>query len=179
MEYKRDAVELVRAATGVACWWGIRFPVATARCRGRLVDPLVEPHPGQAQDRGDQADGDDQHDDAARGQTALVDRPGKLFSWPRTLARSPATTAKTATSMRAGQLTGGSAAQAAGELPHQLLGVDTELVEHSGIRVGVDLVGELGLGLGGLVVVATVLEHVDDLLLVDLHGDASFGCAYA
>jgi hypothetical protein len=26
MEYKRDAVELVRAATGVACWWGNPLP---------------------------------------------------------------------------------------------------------------------------------------------------------
>jgi hypothetical protein len=26
MEYKRDAVELVRAATGPACWWGTPLP---------------------------------------------------------------------------------------------------------------------------------------------------------
>jgi hypothetical protein len=57
--FKRDAVELVRGRRPASpAGGGIRFP-ATARCRGRLVDLLVVTHPGQAQDRADQADGDD------------------------------------------------------------------------------------------------------------------------
>ncbi len=61
------------------------------------------------------------------------------------------------------------AAEAAAELAHQVLGVDAVLLQHPGVLLGVDLVGQLRLGLRGLVVVPTGLQHLDDLRLVDLH----------
>jgi hypothetical protein len=58
---------------------------------------------------------------------------------------------------------------AAHELLDELLGVDAELLEQVGVLVGVDLVGELLLGLGGLVLLAALAEEVEEHVLVELH----------
>jgi hypothetical protein len=59
--------------------------------------------------------------------------------------------------------------QAAGEPAQQLFGVQAEALEQAGVLVGVDLVGEFLVGLVSLVVLALLVEHLDDLCLVDLH----------
>jgi hypothetical protein len=60
-------------------------------------------------------------------------------------------------------------AAAAHEPLDQLLGVEAELLQQVGVLVGVDLVGELLLGLAGLVLLATIAEQVEDHALVELH----------
>ena len=57
-------------------------------------------------------------------------------------------------------------ADAAGQLGGQLLRVDADLREQVGVLLGVDLVGELAIGLVGLVVLAAVAQQLDDLVLV-------------
>lgn len=52
--------------------------------------------------------------------------------------------------------------------PEEILDVDAELAQQSALLLGVDLVGQLGLGPHGPVVGAAILEELDDLALVDV-----------
>jgi hypothetical protein len=65
-------------------------------------------------------------------------------------------------------------AQPAGEFAEQVIDVDPELGEQSGITLGVYLVRQLLLRLVGLARVARRPEEVEDLLLVDLHDVPAF-----
>ena len=49
----------------------------------------------------------------------------------------------------------------------QLLGVEPELLQQVGVLFGVDLVGQLLLGLIDLVALALLLEHFEDLVFGD------------
>src|SRR6266498_3031171 len=59
--------------------------------------------------------------------------------------------------------------QAAAEPAQQLMGVQTEPLEQVGVLVGVDLVLELLIGLGGALLVAALAQEVQDHVLVELH----------
>jgi hypothetical protein len=61
----------------------------------------------------------------------------------------------------------------ASEPAQDVLRVDPDLLEDVPVLLVVDLIRELLLGLLRLVVVATLAEHLDDLLLVDLHRSPS------
>jgi hypothetical protein len=56
------------------------------------------------------------------------------------------------------------------ELGKQLLRVQPELLQQVGVLFGVDLIGQLLLGLVDLVALALLLEHFEDLVFGDLHG---------
>src|SRR6185436_16839191 len=60
-------------------------------------------------------------------------------------------------------------ARDAAELREDVLGLEPELREQAGVALGIDLVGELLLGLAGLAVVAALAEQVEDLVLGDFH----------
>jgi hypothetical protein len=51
----------------------------------------------------------------------------------------------------------------------QFARINTELPEQTAVLLGVDLVGKLLIGVLGLVVIAAVAQHLQDLLLGDLH----------
>ena len=53
---------------------------------------------------------------------------------------------------------------AAGEARHQISGVQTEALQQTGVLVGVDLVGQLLVGLGDGLLVAALAEQVERLV---------------
>jgi hypothetical protein len=78
-----------------------------------------------------------------------------------------------------GRWVGGSASQAgdvAAELGEHFLRVKAELLQEVGVLVGVDLVGQLLLGLVGPVGVALLVQDLEDLVFGDLNG-VSFRCS--
>ena len=70
------------------------------------------------------------------------------------------------------------AGDVAGGAAEEVGDVDAQVVEQAGVLVGVDLVGELLLGLGGLVVLTELGELGDDLLLVDLNASPVDGAGW-
>ena len=60
------------------------------------------------------------------------------------------------------------------QVSEQILRVDAHLGEDAGVGFGIHLVREVGLGLGGLGILAAGLQQLDDLTLVDLHALAPF-----
>src|ERR1700712_5293519 len=62
---------------------------------------------------------------------------------------------------------------AAAQLAQQFLRVDAELAEKSSVLVGIDLVGQLACGLVGLLVLALVLQQLQNLVLADVHRSLS------
>jgi hypothetical protein len=78
-----------------------------------------------------------------------------------------------------GRWVGGGASQAgdvAAELGEHFLRVEAELLQEVGVLVGVDLVGQLLLGLVGPVGVALLVQDLEDLVFGDLNG-VSFRCS--
>ena len=62
------------------------------------------------------------------------------------------------------------ARDAAAELGEHVLGLEAEPLEEAGVALGVDVVGQLLVGLIDLVALALLLDHLEDLVLGDLHG---------
>jgi alkaline phosphatase D len=60
-------------------------------------------------------------------------------------------------------------AQASAKLRHELLRVNSEFRQKSGILLGVDLVGKLAFSLGGLIGLSPLLKELQNLLLGYLH----------
>jgi hypothetical protein len=67
------------------------------------------------------------------------------------------------------------ARDAASQLGEHVLGLEAELLEQARVALGIDLLGQLLIGLVNLVGLAMLTEHVEDLVLGDLHG-GSFRC---
>ncbi len=59
---------------------------------------------------------------------------------------------------------------AAAELGQHVLWLEPELLQQAGVALGIDLVGQLLLRVLGLVGLPLLVEHVEDLVLGDLHG---------
>src|SRR5215210_8880573 len=57
----------------------------------------------------------------------------------------------------------------------KLLRVDAELREQPAVLLGVDLIGQLLIGLGGLVGFAALLQQLENLVLRDFHSDLRSG----
>src|ERR671916_633166 len=66
------------------------------------------------------------------------------------------------------------ARQVAAELRQHVLRLEPELLEQPAVALGVDLVGQLLLGLAGLVLVAVLADEVQHLVLGDLHATSPF-----